>query len=385
MDIDSAFRNIPILPAHKAFIVIQTEPGVFYIDHVCPFGVASGTGVQGEMMDAVVDILEANNVKPNKKWVDDLITFRFPISQPSLDVFTYAHGIDDIFRITEPLGTPWKLGKCFPFGFQATYMGLWWDLSDRSVALPEAKRTKYLKKLEAFIATIARQRTSMKDAMSINGTLAHIAFVYPTGRSYLTNLCSFIASFPNSFSTRFAPHSLISDMNWWLDTLRIQGVKRHLTPREPMRDLGIWVDASTSWGIGIIVAGQWAAWKLVDGWKTDGRDIAWAEMTAIELAVRTIEQMGLSNTDILIRGDNTGVAGAYNRGRSRNFRVNESIRRTNIIATHLNIRFYVEYVNTLDNLADSISRGDLARQQHRLSHRIELPKELEQLLTRYEP
>ncbi|GBE80622.1 hypothetical protein SCP_0303370 [Sparassis crispa] len=63
LDIDSTFRNLPIKPAHKPFLVIQCDPGDFYIDHVLPFGISSGTGVQGEPMDAIIDILEAHNTR----------------------------------------------------------------------------------------------------------------------------------------------------------------------------------------------------------------------------------------------------------------------------------------------------------------------------------
>jgi len=46
-----------------------------------------------------------------------------------------------------------------------------------------------------------------------------------------------------------------------------------------------WVDASTDWGIGMVIGSQWVAWKLVHGWKLDGRDIGWAESIALELAI----------------------------------------------------------------------------------------------------
>ena len=39
------------------------------------------------------------------------------------------------------------------------------------------------------------------------------------------------------------------------------------------------------WGIGMIIADHWAAWKLVTGWNSLSRDIGWAESIALELAV----------------------------------------------------------------------------------------------------
>ena len=50
-------------------------------------------------------------------------------------------------------------------------------------------------------------------------------------------------------------------------------------------DPDVWIDASTKWGIGVVIGQEWAAWKLVIRWNKDGRDIGWAECIALELAV----------------------------------------------------------------------------------------------------
>ena len=50
-------------------------------------------------------------------------------------------------------------------------------------------------------------------------------------------------------------------------------------------DPDMWVDASMSWGIGLVVNSCWAAWQPLDGWKEAGHDIGWAEMTTMELAL----------------------------------------------------------------------------------------------------
>ncbi|THH17690.1 hypothetical protein EUX98_g9078 [Antrodiella citrinella] len=357
LDIDSAFRNIPILPAHKKFLVIQHELGEFFIDHVCPFGIASGPGIQGEPMDAVVDIIEAHDIKPNKKWVDDLINFRFPLGvDPASGAYIYAYGLTDIFRVTAPLGVPWHPKKITDYSHEVVYLGFLWNLETRTVSLPDTKHEKYTNKLVKVLDGMPERRVSQKDLMSINGTLSHITFVYPHSRSYLTNLCTFIASYPNPYAPRFPPKSVVSDLRWWLNLLQLPRVSRPLESRGALLDLEIWVDTSTSWGIGILVEGQWDAWKWKAGWKGHGRDIGWAEMIAVELTIRVVECLGHRNAHILIRSDNSGVVGAFSRGRSRNFEVNLSIRRTEIISMSLNLSFHLTYVNTKDNLADPVSQ-----------------------------
>jgi hypothetical protein len=43
------------------------------------------------------------------------------------------------------------------------------------------------------------------------------------------------------------------------------------------------VDASTSWGLGIVIGRRWYSFKLIANWKQPGRDICWLEAIAIEL------------------------------------------------------------------------------------------------------
>ncbi|GBE88971.1 hypothetical protein SCP_1403790 [Sparassis crispa] len=219
--------------------------------------------------------------------------------------------------------------------------------------------------------------------MSINGTLSHITFVYPHGHAFLTNICSFIASFSNSYALQFAPRSVLSDMKWWFSILNVPNIARSLASWGPLQDLGIWVDASSSWGIGVIVCGEWSAWHwrgLINAWKGEGRDISWAEMVAVELAVRMVEVLGYHDATILVRGDNKGVEGAFARGRSHNFQVNSSIRRAEVITMSLNILFTVRYVNTKDNLADLVSRGDPSPLMSHCQPPFQLPEELASFL-----
>jgi hypothetical protein len=143
-------------------------------------------------MDAIVDILRASGMPLNAKWVDDLAQLRSPIAGNSEDSYVYPFDVQDIFELTRPLGVPWKLGKCFAFSFLLVYLGFLWDLRHRSVSLPEAKRIKYLGKVSLFLSAASRGKVFLQDALSLNGTLSHITFVFPLGRAYLANLCTFI-------------------------------------------------------------------------------------------------------------------------------------------------------------------------------------------------
>lgn len=381
-DIDSAYRNIPILPDHKPFLVIQVHPHQFFIDHVCPFGPASGPGLQAQIMDAIVDILLrlgfGGSQGDVKVWVDDLISFRFPSGPKNWrGQWKYPFDIEDLFGVSRQLGIPWKRGKCFRYSSQFTYVGYVWDLEERLVALPEEKRKHCLKTVETFLDDASAGTITLKDTRSITGTLSHASFVCPWGRSYLASLHVLITAFRNSPTPPEISEQLVPDLQWWRDTLQ-QETCGSLVPRDT-HNLDVWVDAST-WGIGIIIGGRSAAWKLAADWEADGRDIGWAEMVALELACMYLTK-DHKDVTIIVHCDNTGVIGAWSKGWSRNFHVNFAIRRAVYVCMSPNLGILPEYVESKYNKADRLSRGLTAPRITTRLPRISLPLELRQFLT----
>jgi hypothetical protein len=363
-----------------------------FIDHVFPFGLATAGGVQGNVADATVDILSSFELGPIKKWVDDHTFFRFAycggfmLPNGSFAPYLYHHGLAEIYKHSRPLGVPWHPLKWRDFATLFIYLGFLWNLVNHTVELPDEKREKYLKKVVSTLETIGRGgRLTCKEAMSINGTLSHVSFVIPRGRTYLANLSAFISQFGSSaskFAARYPPKSVVVDLQWWYETLSHSSPARDLSPRGPTQDIDLWVDASTDWGIGLLLGDRWNAWTLVEGWKGHGRDIGWLEAVAVELAVLTLSGLGWSNASVLIRSDNQGVIGAFRSGRSRNFQVNLCIRRVEVIAMSSNVTHVLTYVESAKNRADSISRGEVGPSASRLDS-IQLPCELSPFITPY--
>jgi hypothetical protein len=179
--------------------------------------------------------------------------------------------------------------------------------------------------------------------------------------------------------TRYIPREVRRDVEWWKDTLANEKLSRSLLPRA-LADFDIWVDASTSWGIGLLVGDMWAAWKLADGWKSAGREIGWAETIAVELAALWIADAGICDAHVRISSDNTGVIGALSRGRSRSVPRNQAIRRISHTLAPINVTIDSFYVASASNRSDPISRGELGPADKKLVIRFMLPKELRPFL-----
>ncbi len=250
----------------------------------------------------------------------------------------------------------------------------------KTVSLPEKKRIKYLTKVTSFLQIALEDRVVKYDAAaSIHGTLQHICFIYRDGRSRLPSLSRFVSKFPNKFVSHHIPPSIIADFKWWFNVLSIQSYHRTLQPKI-ICDVDAWIDASTSWGIGMVIGHRWAAWKLKEGWKTHGRDIGWAETVALELFAMWASTSGLCDCEAPVHGDNTGSIDACQKGRSRNPHRNACIRRLGNSLMSRNISLLPIYVKSEDNRADPISHGNLGLDEDRLDIRFELPLELREIL-----
>lgn len=125
----------------------------------------------------------------------------------------------------------------------------------------------------------------------------------------------------------------------------------------PARDMGAFFDASTGWGIGLVLAGEWDHWRLRPGWKSDGRDIGWAEMVAVELGLLALAEAGVSNAHIVLHSDNKGVVGALDAGKSRGAQANRVLQRIVALMMKLDVWLTLEWVASAANPADAPSRG----------------------------
>lgn len=362
MDLLAAYRCMPIHVDDQPHLVV-TWNGQAWVDHCAPFGATSSNGIFGRCGDAKRRILEICFDTKVVKWVDDFLIFRSPVAptsplpctQPRLH---FSFDIPDILAVAAPLGWVWKESKTRPFASVFDYLGFEWNIPERTVCIPPKKRSKYAAKLSVWLGSTS---VSLKETQNVLGTLIHCAPVVPLGRSHIAGLSRFTSNFPTHYNDRFrrrAPSNWArADVVWWLDQLTNKACKSSIASRPDALDLNIFVDASTSFGIGLVLEDSWSYWKLTPGWKSNGRDIGWAEMVAVELGLLSVIDRGIRNASIRIRSDNQGVIHALDRGRSRNYEQNLVLQRIETNAMMASIHIFLEYVASAANPADLPSRG----------------------------
>lgn len=375
-----------MVPDHKPWLVLQGKPGQFYIDHTHPFGASSASSNSGMIANAVVHIWWSLGVKPMVKYKDDLAIFRVPHTGASYadpNGHSYLYDRASMLDSISSLHVPWHPDKGSPcFESLFTFIGLSWDLVRKTVALPCHKRLKYLLRTQSFLDRFRVSRCQLKDVERLHGTLCYASFVYTDGRSRLPSLSNFAATFHGDVHIKYFPtHALMSDLRWWATRLSDLSFSRPIIPPALISPLSIYVDASTSWGLGLVVDSRWMAFRLSDSWKIPGRDITWLETVAVELVAYILDEFDVHDTRLEIHSDNQGTIGAMWKGRSPNYHINMSIRRAFAVLTPRCIFPSLSYVESAKNPADPISRGSLGPDVARIPLRLRIPEILSRVFT----
>ena len=238
-------------------------------------------------------------------------------SNRSLPDSLFAYGDEDVDLISNQLGIPWEPSKTVPFSPIVPYLGFEWDLSERTVAIAENKKAKYSAAIRAWLP---HPTHDLEEAQKLYGKLLHASLVLPAGRAYLTGLEGLMASFSsNPFKPHHAPRHTNTDLSWWLHELSLPRVARPIPGPATVTDWSAFSDASSGVGIGVVIGSKWHAWRLVPGWKADGRDIGWAEAVGFELLARALCSVSQPGQFFRVFGDNRGVVEGWWKGRSRNW------------------------------------------------------------------
>jgi hypothetical protein len=361
VDWEEAFRRLGIRPDELWQAVINMEPQ-FWIDLAAKFG-GSATPFEFELVAAaflallLLIFLSLRAIY----WVDDLFMIRYPTNP--LPPYVYDVEISDIVKFGAELGAIFPDEKISHFSYRTKYIGFDWLIDSKEVRIPERKRIAFLDTL-----TIAKSQSkvSLSKLRSLCGKLNHFSHVVPLGPSNTRSLWSLLAAMEaKAFNEHISwpwGEPQLANLDWWSDTLSSPDVGMHLcTHPTPDDSYHIYCDASSSYGIGIIINGEFDAFKLSPDWRSSGphpRDIGWAEFAAIELSIYfLLKKYLLHDTHILIHTDNKGVLGAWNKRQSKSPAQNEVLSRILSMLLPRQCYLTLEYVKSADNPADLPSRG----------------------------
>jgi hypothetical protein len=138
----------------------------------------------------------------------------------------------------------------------------------------------------------ASQMHMLAEAEQLHRRLQHICYVIPRGRAYLGTIQAFIGLYRSGghhYSQPLTPpRNLPDNLNWWARQLAVSRISRPIPRIVPVLKVQAFSDASSSADIAVVIDTQWRAWRLLPGWKCNGRDIGWAEVLRFGFACKYV-------------------------------------------------------------------------------------------------
>lgn len=283
-DWQKAYRQLPGHPSQRRYLCIRDFEGNVWVDLAVGFGGVASCGVFGAPAHVWKRIMEHVLGFPKIfRWVDDNMILRRPGHSASLS---------DITCISNSLGVETNPKKNHEFNFEQRYVGFVWNTRDHTVRLPVEKlseRKKLVKDLLVQDSSWAHHTIE-----SAIGKMVHTVYLVPHMRAYMCSLYRWLKDWTNKAALRKTPENVRTDLKeweWCLDTFD----SRPLIPSPTAVDVA-WVgDASSSFGVGVLVGRHWACFELEKDWQSrdlvDGRrSIAWAETVAIRLGLLVLKK-----------------------------------------------------------------------------------------------
>lgn len=201
---------------------------------------------------------------------------------------------------------------------------------------------------------------SKNDVEKFNGKLSHLTLILPQLKPYLVANFKWMATW-RSPGKRGMPPEVLKDLLYWKTVLSLLNPTR-LIPDRTIRNVG-WVgDASSSYGIGIIIGKHWSQFAWRPNWSNPPgqpkRTIAWAETVAVRLGLLMLACiMPTPGYSFSCLTDNTTTEGAARNRKSKDFWVNEEWKLIQTLLIEMDCDINLVRVISADNNADNLSRG----------------------------
>ncbi|EHS63893.1 uncharacterized protein PGTG_20875 [Puccinia graminis f. sp. tritici CRL 75-36-700-3] len=349
-DWEKAYRQIPTRPSQWPYLMVKGMDGNLYLDTRITFGGVAGCGSFGRPADAWKEIMFAEfDLVKVFRWVDDNLFIKKPTSTTDMK---------DIVKRSTDLGVLTNLKKCSIFSDEQKFIGFLWNGANKTVRLPQEKLNQRKSQIEEFLDT--SRKFSFNEVEVLTGRLNHVSYMLPQLRCYLRSLYRWMLDWFDIHAKRYAPNDVLEDLNRWKNTLNTFKHERLISVEEPI-DIG-WVgDASTSFGIGVVIGKYWSQLRILKPRNQQSRkwNIAWLETAAVRAGLLMLQALNRlkKGSNVLVWTDNTTTESAILKRKSGDDTVNEEWKLIQDFLMENEIDLTGKRVKSGDNVADNLSRG----------------------------
>jgi hypothetical protein len=312
---EKAYRQIPTHPSQWPYLMTADFDGCLLLDTRISFGGVTGCGTFGRPANAwKLIMLHKFQLTKIFRWVDDNLFIK--------EVNDDTEMLNIVKRSTK-LGVMTNEEKYTPFKTEQKFIGFIWNGTDQTVRLPPAKLEQRKAQVKTFL--VEGIKFSFDNVEVMVGRLNHIAYLFPQMKCNLCGLYLWLKSWVNKKAKKPVPRNVTEDLQRWMHVLEAYEPTR-LIPEQTPTDIGWIGDASTSYGLGVIVAGWWAWLPMKDSWRlyTDHkREIMLLEMAAIRVGLLMLLKLGIQPGRTYLATTETAIKKRH----SRNVDVNDKWRK----------------------------------------------------------
>ncbi|EHS63121.1 uncharacterized protein PGTG_20708 [Puccinia graminis f. sp. tritici CRL 75-36-700-3] len=205
----------------------------------------------------------------------------------------------------------------------------------------------------------------------------------PQLRCYLRSLYRWLLDWFDLKAKRYTPEDVTEDLLVWKSTLD-KFEHTRLIPSQVATDIG-WVgDASTSFGVGVIIGKYWSQLRILKPRNIDlpKRNIAWLETVAVRVGLIMLKKLNRiqKGSNLIVWTDNTTTESVIEKRKSGDEHVNNEWKAIQTFLIGEDIDLTGKRVKSANNVADELSRGITSKMKKGYRVIFEIPVEWERYL-----
>lgn len=370
-DWEKAYWQIPTHPSQRKYLLILDFHNRLWLDTRVGFGGVAGCGTFGRAEDVWKEIMTlALNIPKIFRWVDDNLMFRKRGSNMKMEY---------VLALSRSMGVKTNHTKYSDFADEQKYLGFIWNGKNKTVRLSEEKIEQRIQNIKELLNGAKWKK---EDVDKFVGRLGHNTYILPDMQCYMRELYGWKEAWRNPEAQRGITEAVREDLEEWLKVLKSFEHMR-IIPDTKTIDIGCVEDASTLFGVGVLIGHNWGQFKLETGWNEVGRDgvkqnIAWVETVSVRLGLlMNLKLREVRGKGFIVWTDNTTTKAAMRNSRSKDKAVNNEWKQIQKNLTHHQCTIKQKRVTSGNNDADALSRG--IREDKLSGHykvRIEIPQDL---------
>lgn len=342
IDISRAYRNFRTCPKDWPLLGIMYSNN-YYLDTALPFGARMSSYYMQRVAEFISRALKAKGIK-SLMYLDDLL-----IISTSLMQATHHH--DEATRLITSLGLPVAPHKVTPPTKSLVWLGISFDMIERSISIPTSK----LQEISKFLDEMSNQRTvTIKCAQRAVGLINHLAKCVAPARLFMSRILAELRASHKQPMFNIS-RQVAADLRWF--NLYLSSYNGRSLIKSFHASNTIQADAC---GTGFGAYDTTKAYSFEISTKMTRFSSTQLECINCLLAIRTFVTRSDRGTTIMIMCDNMPSIFAYAHGRARDSILAACSRAAWHHAETCDVRLVYQHVPGVNMItADALSRAHI--------------------------